>query len=72
MKNIGILGAGKIGSTIHAYLKTTEHNVTVADKFGSDDVQALDVFNKKELGEILNIYGSMVAKGEWKDYAICC
>ena len=49
MKNIGILGAGKIGSTIHAYLKTTEHNVTVADKFGSDEVQALDVFNKKEL-----------------------
>ena len=27
-------------------------------------------FNKKELGEILNIYGSMVSKGEWKDYAI--
>ena len=25
---------------------------------------------EKELGEILNIYGSMVAKGEWKDYAI--
>ena len=27
-------------------------------------------FNKKELVEILNIYGSMVSKGEWKDYAI--
>ena len=27
-------------------------------------------FNKKELGEILNIYGAMVSKGEWKDYAI--
>ena len=27
-------------------------------------------FNKKELGVILNIYGSMVSKGEWKDYAI--
>lgn len=27
-------------------------------------------FNKKELGEILNIYGSMVSKGIWKDYAI--
>ena len=27
-------------------------------------------FNKKELGEILNIYGSMVSKGMWKDYAI--
>ncbi len=27
-------------------------------------------FNKKELGEILNIYGTMVSKGVWKDYAI--
>mgnify|MGYP000362524265 FL=1 len=27
-------------------------------------------FNKKELGEILNIYGFMVSMGEWKDYAI--
>ncbi len=27
-------------------------------------------FNRKELGEILNLYGSMVSKGEWKDYAI--
>jgi len=27
-------------------------------------------FNKKELGEILNLYGFMVTVGEWKDYAI--
>ncbi len=27
-------------------------------------------FNKKELQEILNIYGSMVSSGEWKDYGI--
>ena len=27
-------------------------------------------FNRKELSIILNIYGQMVAKGEWKDYAI--
>jgi len=27
-------------------------------------------FNKKELGEILNLYGFMVSLGEWKDYAI--
>ena len=27
-------------------------------------------FNKKELEEILNLYGSMVSVGEWKDYAI--
>ena len=49
MKNIGILGAGKIGGTIYDYLKTTEHNVTVADKFGNDEVQKLDVFNKADL-----------------------
>ncbi len=27
-------------------------------------------FNRKELGLILQIYGRMVAKSEWKDYAI--
>ena len=27
-------------------------------------------FNKKEMAEILNIYGFMVSAGEWKDYAI--
>ena len=27
-------------------------------------------FNKKELGEILNLYGFMVSVGEWEDYAI--
>jgi len=27
-------------------------------------------FNKKELNEILNLYGSMVSVGEWKDYGI--
>ena len=27
-------------------------------------------FNRKRIRRNLNIYGSMVAKGEWKDYAI--
>lgn len=27
-------------------------------------------FNRKELNEILGIYGMMVAAGEWRDYAI--
>ena len=27
-------------------------------------------FNKKELQEILNLYGSMVSAGEWRDYGI--
>ena len=27
-------------------------------------------FNREELGKILNIYGKMVALGEWRDYGI--
>ena len=27
-------------------------------------------FDRRELGQILSIYGQMVAKGDWKDYAI--
>ncbi len=28
------------------------------------------VFNRQELGDILRVYGRMVAAGEWRDYAI--
>lgn len=27
-------------------------------------------FDRKELSAILNVYGQMVSKGDWKDYAI--
>lgn len=27
-------------------------------------------FDRKELGQILRVYGQMVAAGEWRDYAI--
>jgi len=27
-------------------------------------------FNRQELNLILSVYGQMVSKGEWKDYAI--
>ncbi|WP_169566078.1 DUF2794 domain-containing protein [Sneathiella limimaris] len=27
-------------------------------------------FNRQELGQILQVYGQMVAKAEWRDYAI--
>jgi len=27
-------------------------------------------FNRKELSTILNVYGQMVSKGDWKDYAM--
>jgi len=29
-------------------------------------------FSRPELDQILNIYGTMVAAGEWRDYAIGC
>lgn len=29
-------------------------------------------FNRQELNLILSIYGQMVSKGEWKDYALDC
>ncbi|NHB78056.1 DUF2794 domain-containing protein [Rhodobacter calidifons] len=32
----------------------------------SDEVR----FDRKELGQILRVYGRMVAAGEWRDYAI--
>ncbi len=31
---------------------------------------ALTAFDRRELNAILNIYGRMVAAGEWRDYAI--
>jgi len=27
-------------------------------------------FNRQELSAILNVYGQMVSKGDWKDYAM--
>lgn len=27
-------------------------------------------FDRQELGQILNVYGQMVSKGDWKDYAM--
>lgn len=27
-------------------------------------------FDRRELSQILNVYGQMVARGDWKDYAI--
>ncbi|WP_371740621.1 DUF2794 domain-containing protein [Methyloligella sp. GL2] len=29
-------------------------------------------FNRRELSQILNVYGRKVASGEWRDYAIDC
>ena len=29
-------------------------------------------FDRRELGQILSLYGRMVAAGEWRDYGISC
>jgi hypothetical protein len=34
------------------------------------DLAAVVVFDRLELNQILNIYGRMVASGEWRDYAL--
>ena len=36
----------------------------------SQKIESKVSFNKEELGKILNIYGKMVALGEWRDYGI--
>jgi len=38
---------------------------------GNGRKQTMDVmFDRRELGQILNVYGHMVANGDWRDYAI--
>ncbi|WP_069306949.1 DUF2794 domain-containing protein [Methylobrevis pamukkalensis] len=43
-----------------------------APKLASTRASALPVvaFDRGELGEILRVYGRMVAAGEWRDYAV--
>lgn len=36
----------------------------------ADRIQDEVRFDRKELGQILRVYGRMVAAGEWRDYAI--
>ena len=44
-------------------------NTLVFRQKGSPEAES-PCFQKKELNKILNIYGRMVAKGEWRDYGI--
>ncbi|AVT74267.1 DUF2794 domain-containing protein [Rhodopseudomonas palustris] len=41
-----------------------------AERPGTAPLQGLVTFNRLELNRILNLYGRMVAAGEWRDYAI--
>lgn len=47
------------------------NDTRVADRHGAPTQQPSRVtFNRLELSRILNLYGRMVAAGEWRDYAI--
>ncbi len=39
---------------------------------GTTTLPSTTFFTRKELSEILNLYGRKVAAGEWRDYAIDC
>jgi hypothetical protein len=41
-----------------------------AERQGAAPLQGRVTFNRLELNRILNLYGRMVADGEWRDYAI--
>ena len=41
-----------------------------AERLGAAPLQSRVTFNRLELNRILNLYGRMVADGEWRDYAI--
>ena len=41
-----------------------------ADRTGGAAAQNRVTFNRIELNRILDLYGRMVAEGEWRDYAI--
>lgn len=50
----------------------TEHSAALINLAEVRNANALPIvsFDRHELGEILRIYGRMVAAGEWRDYAI--
>lgn len=43
---------------------------TLIDLSAARPRQSVVSFDRRELSEILNVYGRMVAAGEWRDYAI--
>ena len=51
MKNIVIIGAGKIGSVVYRYLKTTSHNVHLIDDIKNSNITKLDATDSKQLKE---------------------
>ena len=48
----------------------SESTATLIDFNAARSPAPIVSFDRRELSEILNVYGRMVADGEWRDYAI--
>lgn len=51
-------------------LRDTGRPVPRMEEQGAAAKAPVTVFDRRELSDILNVYGRMVAAGEWRDYAI--
>lgn len=45
-------------------------NMQPPSRFGSGSAQMPVAFDRREMSQILSVYGRMVAAGEWRDYGI--
>lgn len=51
-------------------VSNSENSATLIDFNAARNPSPIVSFDRRELSEILNVYGRMVAAGEWRDYAI--
>jgi hypothetical protein len=51
-------------------VSNSENTATLIDFSAARNPAPIVSFDRRELSEILNVYGRMVAAGEWRDYAI--
>ena len=51
-------------------VSNSENTATLIDFNAARSPAPIVSFDRRELSEILNVYGRMVAAGEWRDYAI--
>lgn len=54
MKNIVVIGAGKIGSVVYEYLKQTEHKIFLIDDVKNSNITRIDANNPSQLKEFFN------------------
>ena len=55
-----------------AFLRAGDRPAARTEYWGGVAGAAEVCFQRRELDQILNVYGRMVAVGEWRDYAIDC